>query len=57
MHQMAQSSTLGRPASSPQDAARDSVAAYETGCAKPFPKPAVETLLDVFARLNQQPEE
>jgi uncharacterized protein (TIGR02444 family) len=57
MYQMAQSSTLGRPASSPQDAARDSVAAYETGCAKPFPKPAVETLLDVFARLNQQPEE
>ena len=57
MYQMAQSSTLGRPASSLQDAARDSVAAYETSCAKPFPKPAVETLLGVFARLDHKPEE
>jgi uncharacterized protein (TIGR02444 family) len=57
MYQMARSLTLGRPAASPQDAARDSLAAYEATSAEPFSKPAVETLLAVFARLDQQPEE
>jgi uncharacterized protein (TIGR02444 family) len=57
MYQMTRSATFGRPASSPQDAARGSVAAYETSSAKPFPRAAVETLLGVFARLDHKPEE
>jgi uncharacterized protein (TIGR02444 family) len=57
MYQMARTLSLGRPESSPQDAARDNVTAYEASCAKPFPKPAVETLLTMFARLDHKPEE
>jgi len=57
MYQMARSLTLGRPAASARDAARDNLAAYEARSAEPFPKAAVETLLNVFARLEQQPEE
>jgi uncharacterized protein (TIGR02444 family) len=57
MYRMAQSLTPGRPAASPQDAARESVAAYEASCARPFPRPAVETLLTAFAQLEHKPEE
>ena len=57
MYRMSQMLPAGTPASSPLNAARSNVSAYEATGAKPFPKPAVETLLDVFARLNHQPEE
>ncbi len=57
MYLMSHTLPLGRPAALPPDAARESVAAYEANCAKPFPKPAVETLLAVFAKLDHKPEE
>lgn len=53
MYQMSHTLPIGRPATSPRDAARDNVASYEASCGKPFPKAAVETLLSVFARLDQ----
>ena len=57
MDQMSRTLPLGRPALLPQDAARDSVSAYEASCAKPFAKPAVETLLTAFAQFDHKPEE
>ncbi len=57
MYELARTSPLGRDASSPQDAAQGNVAAYEAICASRFPKPAVETLLAAFARLDHKPEE
>jgi uncharacterized protein (TIGR02444 family) len=57
MYQMSRALPLGQPASSPLNAAHDSVAAYEASCARPFPRPAVETLLTVFAKLDHKPEE
>ena len=57
MYELARASPLGSAASSPRDAAQGNVAAYEVVCASVFPKPAVETLLAAFARLEHKPEE
>ena len=57
MYRMSQTLPARPPAASPLDAARSNVAAYEATGSKPFPKPAVETLLGVFAGLDHQPEE
>jgi uncharacterized protein (TIGR02444 family) len=40
------------PASSPDEAARASIAAYQTVCPKPFPNEAVDVLLTAFAKLQ-----
>jgi uncharacterized protein (TIGR02444 family) len=45
MYEFASASPLGRKATSPQDAARGNVAAYEAMCRAEFPKSAIETLL------------
>ena len=57
MYGLARDRLLGRPVASPEEAARANVAAYAANCAKPFPKPAVETLLAAFAALEPKPEE
>ena len=41
-------------ASSPAEAARASLAAYQTICAKPFPSEAVETVLTAFANVSTE---
>jgi hypothetical protein len=41
-------------ASSPAEAARASLAAYEAVCAKPFPNEAVETVLTAFANVSTE---
>jgi hypothetical protein len=43
---------LGRDATSPVEAARSNVAAYETMRAVAFPKAAVDTVLTAFAKLE-----
>ena len=48
---------LGSEATSPEAAARGSIAAYEAMCASAFPKPATETLLAAFMRLEPTSEE
>ena len=45
----------GPELASPEAAARASVAAYETICAAPFAKPAVETLLNAFVVMTSSP--
>ena len=57
MYDLARETLLGRPVASPDEAARTNVAAYAASAAKPFPKPAVETLLAAFAKLERKPEE
>jgi uncharacterized protein (TIGR02444 family) len=57
MHGLARDRLLGHPVASPEEAARGNVAAYAANCAKPFPMPAVETLLAAFAALEPKPEE
>jgi uncharacterized protein (TIGR02444 family) len=57
MYELARSSPLGQAVPTPQAAAQNNVAAYETACSKPFSKPAVETLLAAFTRLDHKPEE
>jgi uncharacterized protein (TIGR02444 family) len=57
MYQLARPSQLGHEAASPEDAARANVAAYEAMRRTTFPKPATETLLAAFARLEHKPEE
>lgn len=57
MYDLARAKLLGRPAASPQEAARGNVAAYAANCPKPFSKPAVETLLAAFAKLERKSEE
>jgi uncharacterized protein (TIGR02444 family) len=56
MYDLARSALLGRQVQSPDEAARSNVAAYEAN-ARPFPKPAVETLLAAFTKLERKPEE
>jgi uncharacterized protein (TIGR02444 family) len=57
MYAMSQTLPAGAPAASPLDAARTNVAGYEAIGVKPFPRTAVDTLLSVFAGLDQTPEE
>ena len=57
MYDLARAALLGADAASAEQAARGNVAAYEANCAKPFSKPAIETLLAAFARLEHKPEE
>jgi uncharacterized protein (TIGR02444 family) len=52
MYALAASMPLGRDATSPVEAARSNVAAYETMRAVAFPKPAVDTVLTAFAKLE-----
>jgi uncharacterized protein (TIGR02444 family) len=57
MYRLADESPLGREISSPKEAARASVAAYEAICRGTFPKPAIETLLAALAALGRKTEE
>jgi len=57
MYQLANESALGREASSPEQAARANIAAYEALCSGTFPKPAIETLLAALAALERTTEE
>jgi len=57
MHELVRASLLGRKAASTQHAARANVAAYETICRVPFPKPAIETLLAALDGLERKTEE
>jgi uncharacterized protein (TIGR02444 family) len=57
MYELVHASLLGHKASSSQDAARTSVAAYETICRAPFPKPAIEALLAALDGLECKTEE
>lgn len=57
MYIMSKTLPVAAPAQLPLDAARANVRAYEAICTKPFHKPTVETLLNVFARLDHKPEE
>jgi uncharacterized protein (TIGR02444 family) len=51
LYELARSLKL-EPASSPAEAARASIAAYQTLCPKLFPHQAVETLLAAFAKVD-----
>jgi uncharacterized protein (TIGR02444 family) len=51
LYDLAESGPLGGPATSPDEAARGSVAAYEATL-KPFPKPSVEAILTAFSRFE-----
>jgi uncharacterized protein (TIGR02444 family) len=57
MYELARPPLLGHEASSPQDAARANVAAYETMRRTAFPKSATETLLAALAGLERKSEE
>jgi uncharacterized protein (TIGR02444 family) len=57
MHALVHASLLGRKAASSQHAARANVAAYETICHAPFPKPAIDTLLAALDGLERKTEE
>jgi len=57
MFDLARDKLLGRPAASTEEAARGNIAAYAANAAKPFSKPAVETLLAAFMTLERKPEE
>jgi uncharacterized protein (TIGR02444 family) len=57
MYRLADESPLGREISSPKEAARASVAAYEAICRGTFPKPAIQTLLAALAALERTTEE
>jgi uncharacterized protein (TIGR02444 family) len=52
MYALAATMPLGRDATSPVEAARSNVAAYETVRAVAFPKAAVDTVLTAFAKLE-----
>ena len=52
MYALAAASPFGRDVTSPVDAARSNVAAYETMRAVAFPKVAVDTVLTAFAKLE-----
>jgi len=56
MYELASAAPLGMESPSSAEAARVNVAAYETMGAVPFPKPAVETLLAAFAKLDPKGE-
>jgi hypothetical protein len=57
MYQLADASPLGREVSSPEDAARSSVAAYAAIRGGAFPQSAIETLLAALTGLERKPEE
>jgi uncharacterized protein (TIGR02444 family) len=57
MYDLAGEKLLGHKAPSCDEAARANVAAYAANVSKPFPKPAVETLLAAFSKLERKPEE
>jgi uncharacterized protein (TIGR02444 family) len=57
MYELANASPLGRQLSSPEEAARANVTAYEAICSGTFPKPAIETLLAALAALERTTEE
>jgi uncharacterized protein (TIGR02444 family) len=48
LYELAQSSPIGESATSPEEAARRSVAAYEA-VLRPFPKPSLEAVLGAFS--------
>ena len=54
LYDFAQSATLGKPAASADEAARENIAAYEKICAREFPKPAVGVVLDAFDKLQRR---
>jgi uncharacterized protein (TIGR02444 family) len=56
MYELARGSTLGCEAPSAAEAARLSIAAYETMRAVAFARPAVDTLLAAFAKLHAKGE-
>jgi uncharacterized protein (TIGR02444 family) len=56
MHELARTAPPGAEMSA-EAAARASITAYEAICSAAFPKPAIETLLAAFARLEHKPEE
>ena len=51
LYGLAQTSRLGRPASSKADAARDSIRSYQ-GVIGPFPPRPLDTVLSAFAKFN-----
>jgi uncharacterized protein (TIGR02444 family) len=57
MYELARGSPLGADAASPDLAARANITAYQAICAAAFPKPAIETLLAAFAKLEHKSEE
>ena len=57
MYQLARPPQLGHEATSPVDAARTNVAAYETMRRTAFPKSATETLLAALSGLVRKSEE
>jgi uncharacterized protein (TIGR02444 family) len=58
MYQLATAAApLGSEAASPEAAVRANLAAYAAMCATAFPKPATETVLAAFMRLEPKPEE
>jgi uncharacterized protein (TIGR02444 family) len=58
MYQLATAAApLGSEAASAEAAARANLAAYESMCTTAFPKPATETVLAAFMRLEPKPEE
>ena len=57
MHELARTRPLGRAVSSPADAARANVAAYQPICRAPFSKRAVETLLAALTEMARKPED
>jgi len=52
MYELARAAPLGTAAASPEAAAHANIAAYQAICAAAFPKPATETLLAAFAKLE-----
>jgi hypothetical protein len=57
MHELACPSLLGREASSLEEAARASVAAYAAMCGAAFPQPAIEILLAALTNRERKSEE
>ena len=51
MYALAQSGGLGRPAGSPAEAARGSIAAYQAAL-RPFPAGPLDTILAAFAKFK-----
>jgi uncharacterized protein (TIGR02444 family) len=56
LYDLARSAPLGEAAASAQEAAHGNIAAYESFSARPFPKPAVDVLLDAFGKIQQEPD-
>jgi uncharacterized protein (TIGR02444 family) len=56
MYEIERSAPAGELEPTPAEAARASMAAYETICARPFPMTARDTVLAAFARLHPKGE-